>query len=153
MVREAWEATRAVSEILDAKAIVFQSPSSFGPSPENVASLYRFFGSIETRALRAWEPPGNWATHVLETICEDLRLVHVVDPFAGEPATYGLACFRLHGSPPGSEMYRYTYTTDDLARLRTVCGEYDDALVLFNNVTMHEDARRFRALVATARNG
>jgi len=25
-----------------------------------------------------------------------------------------------------------------------VCEEYDDAYVMFNNVTMHADARRFR---------
>jgi uncharacterized protein YecE (DUF72 family) len=153
VVREAWEATRVVSDALRARAIVFQSPASFGPSAENVASLYRFFESIETPALRAWEPRGAWATHVIETICADLELVHVVDPFVREPATYSLAYFRLHGSPPGPVMYRYSYTAADLERIRTVCNEYDDALVLFNNVTMHGDARRFRALVAPAPNG
>lgn len=153
VVHEAWDATRAVSDILRAKAILFQSPASFGPSPEHVASIYHFFGSIATRALRAWEPRGPWTTHLVEAICEDLKLVHVVDPLAAEPATYGLAYFRLHGSPPSPKMYRYTYTTADLERLRAVCGEYDDALVLFNNVTMHEDAMRFRALIASYRNG
>ncbi len=32
----------------------------------------------------------------------------------------------------------------DLARLHRMAEEYDDAYVMFNNFTMHEDARRFR---------
>jgi ABC-type sugar transport system permease subunit len=86
-------------------------------------------------------------------ISEDLDLVHVVDPFATETATYGLAYLRLHGSPPGPVMYRYSYTDADLKQIRTVCHEYDDALVLFNNITMHADARRFRALVTPVASG
>ena len=42
-------------------------------------------------------------------------------------------------------MYRYRYTDEDLARLRAICREYDDAYVMFNNLSMHPDALRFRA--------
>jgi uncharacterized protein YecE (DUF72 family) len=35
-VFEAWERTRAISEALESKIIVFQCPSSFRPTPENV---------------------------------------------------------------------------------------------------------------------
>lgn len=146
-VREGWEATRATADVLDAKAIVFQTPATFGPADENRAALYRFFDSVHTDAVKAIELRGPWATHVVERICEDLGLVHAVDPFAKEPATYGLAYFRLHGRPPGSTMYRYTFTDGDLAKLKATCDEYDDAYVMFNNLTMHEDARRFRALL------
>ncbi len=145
-VREGWEATRAVAEALDAKVIVFQMPASFGPSVSNRTALYRFFESISTPAVKALELRGPWASHIVERICDELGLVHTVDPFDKEPATYGLAYFRLHGSPPGATMYRYTYTDDDLARLRSICREYDDAYLLFNNVAMHADALRFRAL-------
>jgi uncharacterized protein YecE (DUF72 family) len=41
-------------------------------------------------------------------------------------------------------MYRYTYTDADLGRLHAICREYDDAYVLFNNLSMHGDAVRFR---------
>ncbi len=145
-VQEGWQTTLAVAEALRARAIVFQCPASFAPSEKHIAALYRFFEAARTPAIRAWEPRGPWALHLVKTICEDLGLVHAVDPFAAEPATYGLAYFRLHGKPPGSSLYRYTYTDADLARLRTTCGEYDDAFVLFNNVTMHADAHRFRSL-------
>ena len=152
-VEEGWRNTLAVAEVLRAKTIVFQCPASFGPSEDHVASLYRFFEVAKTAAIRAWEPRGDWPTHLIEKICGDLDLVHAVDPFAREPATYGTAYFRLHGSPPGPTMYRYTYADADLERLRSVCGEYDDVFVLFNNLAMHADAKRFRSLATSHANG
>src|SRR5205807_10138955 len=107
-VREGWDATRAVAEVLRAQVIVFQTPPSFGPSEDNRNNLFRFFESIRTDAVKRIELRGPWATHLVERICEELGLVNVVDPFDKEPATYGLAYFRLHGSPPGPSMYRYT---------------------------------------------
>ena len=145
-VREGWDATRAVAEVLRAQVIVFQTPTSFGPSEDNRNNLFRFFESIRTDAVKGLELRGPWATHLVERICEELGLVHVVDPFDKEPATYGLAYFRLHGSPPGPSMYRYTYTYADLLRLREVCDEYDDAYVMFNNLSMHADALRFQRI-------
>ena len=145
-VREGWDATRAVAEVLRAHVIVFQTPPSFGPSEDNRNNLFRFFESIRTDAVKGLELRGPWATHLVERICEELGLVHVVDPFDKEPATYGLAYFRLHGSPPGPSMYRYTYTDADLLRLKEVCDEYDDAYVMFNNLSMHPDALRFQQI-------
>lgn len=140
-VERGWEATRAIAEVLDAKVIVFEAPASFGPSEANRTALYRFFESIQTTAVKAIELRGPWATHVVERICEDLGLVHAVDPFEKEPATYGLAYFRLHGSPPGPAMYSYTHA--DLAKLKSICEEYDDAWVMFNNQSAYADALRF----------
>jgi len=146
-VREGWEATRSVAEAIRASVIVFQTPASFGPTETNRTALYRFFESIRTDATKAIELRGPWATHVVEKICEDLGLVHTIDPFDKEPATYGLAYLRLHGSPPGKTMYRYTYTDEDVARLLAICREYDDTYVMFNNETMHRDAVRFAELL------
>ena len=146
-VREGWEATRSVAEAIRASVIVFQTPASFGPTETNRTALYRFFESIRTGATKAIELRGPWAAHIVEKICDDLGLVHSVDPFDKEPATYGLAYFRLHGSPPGKTMYRYAYADLDLVRLNSICREYDDTYVMFNNLTMHQDAIRFRALV------
>src|SRR5207249_10689752 len=109
--------------------------------------LFRFFESIRTEAVKGLELRGPWATHVVERICEDIGLVHVVDQFDKEPATCGLAYFRLHGSPPGPSMYRYTYADADPLRLKELCDEYDDAYVMFNNLTMHADWLRFRRIL------
>ncbi len=152
-VEEGWKATLAVADVLRARVLLFQGPASFGPTPDHLAALYAFFESHATAAIRAWEPRGPWPSHLIAKVCEDLGLVHAVDPFAAEPATTGLAYFRLHGSPPGPSAYRYTYTDADLIRLRSMAEEYDDAYVLFNNVTMHEDARRFLRLLSGERSG
>ena len=143
-VREGWEATRAVAEALGAHMIVFQTPSTFRPTDANRTALFRFFESIRTDATKGIELRGGWATHLVTRICEEIGLVHVVDPFANEPATYGLAYFRLHGSPPGPSMYRYTYTDANLVRLKAICDEYDDSYVMFNNFSMQSDALRFQ---------
>jgi len=149
-VEEGWRATVAAADALRARVLVFQCPASFAPTPENLAALYAFFESHPTSAVRAWEPRGPWPSHLVGKACEDLGLVHAVDPFAAEPATSGLAYFRLHGSPPGPSPYRYTYTGADLARLKANAEEYDGAYVMFNNLTMHADAARFRRLQAAS---
>lgn len=142
-VAEGWEATRAVAEAVRAEVIVFQTPSTFGPTDKNRLALYPFFESISTSAVRAIELPRSWATHITEKICEDLRLVHAVDPFEREPATYGLAYFRLTGRPRD----RTRYSDDDLARLREICREYDDAFAMFQGQSAVNDALRFSSLL------
>jgi uncharacterized protein YecE (DUF72 family) len=146
-VREGWEATRLVAEALAAHVIVFQTPASFGPTEANRTALFRFFESIHTEAAKGIELRGPWALHIVERICDELGLVHVVDPFDREPATYGLAYFRLQGSPPGPPMYRDTFSDADLDRLKSTGEEYDDAYAMFDNVSMHSDAIRFRDLL------
>jgi uncharacterized protein YecE (DUF72 family) len=148
-VHEGWAATCIVAEALSAEAIVFQTPATFGPTDANRSALYRFFEAIRTERVKGLELRGPWPTHIVERICEDLSLVHVVDPFHKEPATVGLAYFRLHESPPGRTLYRYTYTDADLLRLKGICEEYDDAYVMFNNLTAHADALRFSKMIGT----
>jgi uncharacterized protein YecE (DUF72 family) len=149
-VREGWEATRLVAEALAAQVIVFQTPESFGPTEANRTALFRFFESIRTNAAKGIELRGPWAPHIVERICEELGLVHVVDPFDGEPSTYGLAYFRIHGSPPEATKDRYSFSDADLGRLKSTCEEYDDAYAMFTNASMHSDAIRFRDLVRSA---
>ncbi len=48
--------------------------------------------------------------------------------------------FRLHGG----RNYRHRYTDDELARLWELCS--GEAYVLFNNITMRNDALRFKEL-------
>jgi len=140
----AWERTRDVCETLAATIVVFQTPESFGPTPEHKENMYAFFSTITARPFAlAWEPRGPWPLHVVERICEDLGLQHATDPFAQELVDQPRAYYRLHGSPPGSTMYAYTYTDEDLNRLVGFCEDVDEAYVLFNNVTMFDAALRF----------
>lgn len=76
-------------------------------------------------------------------------LVHGVDPFVTALVHGDIAYFRLHGIGG----YRYRFTDDDLHRLVGWCRDARGAnwkavYVLFNNIAMLADARRFLALTA-----
>ena len=77
-------------------------------------------------------------------------MVHVTDPLKVMPAyTNNVAYFRLHGL--GNRMYYYQYSNEELKRLRGLVESFEDegkqVYVLFNNLTMFDDAIRFRRYV------
>jgi len=145
-VFEAWEKTEKIASVLKAKVVVFQCPPSFGPGRTSRSNLKRFFRSIKRKKyIFAWEPRGNWQEKEVRRLCEELDLVHCVDPFAGKRQYGNIRYFRLHGIGG----YKYKYKGMDLKRLRDFC-EDESALVgrkpiyvFFNNVSMMRDALRF----------
>ncbi len=151
-VFEAWEATNEIRKALNAEIVVFQSPASFKEREENINHMRDFFRSIDTRGnlKMVWEQRGNWNKDTIGKLCAELGLVHCVDPFADDPvAQTDCTYFRLHGSPPGRRMYRYTYTEEDLKRLYEKCMNMksSEVYLLFNNDTMYEDALRFMKMM------
>ena len=146
-VMAAWRRTEEACRVLGAKAVLFQCPPSFNQTEENIANVKRFFERSKTEMIRAWEPRGDWTPEAIEDICRPHGVVHCVDPFAGQPATYGSAYFRLHGKPPGGRNYYYTYGDLELSRLKKMCEGYSEVHVFFNNISMLEDALRFRRLL------
>lgn len=138
----AWEITQEIARALAAEWIIFQCPARFTPTDEHIANLRAFFARVERREWRlGWEPRGEWPPDLVRSLCQELDLVHVVDPFKSAPTTEHVAYFRLHGIGG----YRYRFTDDDLRQLAGWCQPFDDVWVMFNNVSMWEDARRFAA--------
>lgn len=139
--------TLSLALALSARVIVFQCPPSFSPTPENIENLVSFFERFPRgEYLLAWEPRGKWKKEEVQAICRSLDLVHVVDPFTGEPEWGKVVYFRLHGK--GS--YRYQYTEEELHFLaRKLAGYGRETFCLFNNIPMFEDARRLRAILAS----
>jgi uncharacterized protein YecE (DUF72 family) len=152
-VMSAWHRTLECAQALGSRVILFQCPARFTPTEENKQNLRAFFREVK-RTMPArlpaemhtfvWEPRGEWKPEEVHELCEELGLVHGVDPFQQAPATAGLGYFRLHGKAG----YRYRYSDDDLARLLELAGWRPACYVLFNNISMLEDARRFQALVS-----
>ncbi len=140
----AWETTRKIAEVLNAKIIIFQSPPSFIPSEKNKHNLKRFFLSINREQyIIAWEPRGKWTEEDILSICKELDLVHVVDPFLSKPLYGNLRYYRLHGIGG----YRYQYTQDDSLRLKSMIDKKEDAYFMFNNIFMFQDAQRFQQIL------
>lgn len=142
-VNAAWSRTREASGLLQAGIVLFQCPARFTPEEEHVNDMRRFFRALDRRGLRfAWEPRGAWPGGLVLELCQDLDLIHCVNPLTRQTVTGGTAYFRLHGITG----YRYRHSEDDFRRLLARCGAFDEAYCLFNNVSMFEDAARFKAL-------
>jgi len=150
---QAYYKIKEIAEALRARIILFQTPASFRNTPENINKLRTFFSKIKRDDLvMVWEPRGSSWLNSPDTIlevCSELDLCHCVDPFKAFPRAFSsheVGYMRLHGKPPGKEMYKYKYKDEDLERLlnfvNRIC-EAKEIYVLFNNIYMYEDATRF----------
>lgn len=147
----AWERTLAVAEALNAAAIVFQTPASFRPNQGNLRQFRRFFATIRRGPQRLiFEPRGpGWTEDLLRSLLAASGVALGLDPFL-RPPSGGEACyFRLHGRP--AYHYQYSYTEEDLTALAAMADRCRSAWVLFNNVAMAADARRFQRRLQTRR--
>jgi uncharacterized protein YecE (DUF72 family) len=108
--------------------------------------MRKFFTSIERDGRQfLWEPRGSWPDELVRTLCAELELVHVVDPFERRTLTPESCYFRLHGRTG----FRYVYEDDELEELLAMLPRGRTSYVLFNNVRMREDAMRFQNLAQT----
>jgi uncharacterized protein YecE (DUF72 family) len=150
-VRQGWQRSVECAELLSASAMLFQCPASFGPDSENIRRMRSFFERIErSRARLLWEPRGTqWLAErdLAITLCRDLDLVYVVDPFATRPAAGHPVYWRLHGIGGA----RHSYTEVELRQLHRMLLEAQadtPAYVLFNNLPRAGDAKRFTRLLS-----
>jgi uncharacterized protein YecE (DUF72 family) len=117
-----------------------------------------FFMAINREELAlAWETRGPaWQSpetpEKLHRILENLNVAHVTDPFLALPVYVGeVAYFRLHGL--GERMYYCQYTDEELRKLEGLTALYErkakEVYVFFNNLSMLEDAQRFKQRLST----
>lgn len=151
VVEHGWQRSLDCARVLSASAMLFQCPASFTPSADNLRRMRRFFERIERpRARLLWEPRGReWVTkrELALSLCDELGLVHVVDPFVTAPERGRAVYFRLHGISGA----RHSYTEEELRALRRMLlevGSSEPAYVMFNNLPRVGDAKRFQLLLA-----
>lgn len=152
---EAWNETLRIAQILNVRAIILQTPPSFGFSEENLRNVIKFFTAALSTTPRdlliCWEPRCDWNAHpeALQRVLE-LGIIHVTDILRVDPLpnSRGILYTRLHGLGGKEVNYRYRYTDNDLTMLIQKIlkheEEIEEAYVLFNNIYMFEDAKRFR---------
>jgi len=150
-VAEGWQRSVSCARVLSATAMLFQCPASFTPEPENVKRMRRFFERIERPPARLlWEPRGpKWSQEreLAVSLCKDLGLVHVVDPFVVRPEPGHPVYWRLHGIGGA----RHSYTDEQLRTLQRTLQDAapsEPAYVMFNNLPRVGDAKRFKLLVS-----
>jgi len=138
----AWKRTEEVARMLRSRVIVFQTPRSFFPTDENKKNLIRFFSSIQRDFLFCLELRG-WHVGEVETLCRELELIPILDPFLPGRTLGPVGYFRLHGKGG----YRFKYSHEDLLQLKGILPSDRDVYVLFNNVYMFDNALEFKDLI------
>ncbi len=138
-VFSAFNESKSLAQILQAKIILFQTPKSFIPEKENISNLKRFFSTVRRENfLFVWEPRGEWKSDLVKELCEELDLIHCVDPFVSKPVWGRLLYLRLHGG----RGYRHKYTEEELkSLLQWIKDTFKETYLLFNNIYMWDDAR------------
>ncbi len=136
-----WARFIKIAKILRSKIIILQSPPSFSENGENVKNIYDFFSVVEKGFIYGWEPRGKWSIDSVRKICNDLHLIHVVDPFKGKSTAGDFRYYRLHGIGG----YRYKYSNEELSQLTKIVKDGD--YVMFNNTAMWNNAKTFIALI------
>jgi uncharacterized protein YecE (DUF72 family) len=146
IVAEALETTLACAKALNANTILFQCPTKFRQTTDNIANLRKFFKRAKRGELNfAWEPRGPWDDKVVKKICTDLDLWHVVDPFVSRTVTPDKCYYRLHGIGG----WRYKYEDGELQELVSLLPDDNLSYVFFNNNQMTDDAVRFVKIVTS----
>jgi uncharacterized protein YecE (DUF72 family) len=149
-VEEGWQKSLHCARVLSATAMLFQCPASFTPDAANTQRMQRFFERIERPQSRLlWEPRGpHWSAKrdLALSLCHDLGLVHVIDPFVVPPEPGRPVYWRLHGIGGA----RHSYTDEQLRALHRMLLDVaprEPAYVMFNNLPRLADAKRFKLLL------
>ncbi len=140
-VHHAWKRTLEVAQELRAPVVVFQCPAGFAPTDEHIENLRRFMREVPREGIRfAWEPRGAWPDELVRDLCQELDLIHCVDPFL-RPSVYGEPVYyRMHGGPD----YSHIYTDEEIAQVAVWCKEHRGAFAIFNNKDMWDSGLRLQ---------
>ena len=153
---KAFEQMKEICKALKARILLIQTPGSF--RPDKMKDAHEFLDKIPREGLVVvWETRGSsWDEPVtrekLVKTLQELDVPHVTDPFRAMPTYTGdVAYFRLHGL--GERMYYYQYVDEELRRLhefvKPIEAEGKEVYVLFNNLSMFDDALRFMRYLET----
>ena len=151
---EPFERVKQVCRILEAKIILIQTPASF--TIRSLSDAEKFFKNVNRENfILVWETRGpSWESeeglNELKETLSELNITHVTDPLRLTPAHVSdAAYFRLHGL--GERLYYYQYTDDELRKLYSIIRGFEGlkmgVYVLFNNLSMFDDARRFKFFI------
>ncbi|OYT41092.1 MAG: hypothetical protein B6U89_00220 [Desulfurococcales archaeon ex4484_58] len=151
---KAFENILEIMYILNSKIVVLQTPASMPFNEESIVWVKKFFSEVKNISSReiivGWEPRGRWAeeTDTLKDILAEHNVLHVTDLFKRTPLhnPEGIVYSRLHGIGHGEVNYRYKYNVEDFEKLYKILSDlrFDTAYIMFNNIYMYDDAKRFR---------
>lgn len=143
-VAEAFQRTQEIACILDAEAILFETPASFTPSTQNRRQLARFFEGIDRQhRIMVWNPQGVWSPGEVLGACADLDLIPCWDPLVSSVQAPGC---RAYIKLTGMGAFR-RYTDGQLHALVDALTPYEQAYCIFHTETMFKDAKRLLSII------
>ena len=148
---EAWKRTLEICKALQASVCVIQLPPSFTCTSNTVTDAQKFFKMIQRPVDIAIEfRHRSWIDNVelTKTLIRSADLIHITDPMKEKLLSRKNVCYyRLHGL--GKQLYKYNYTRNDLLKLKDAILDIEckETYVMFNNLSMRDDALRFRKMV------
>jgi len=153
---KAFEQMKEICKALRTRILLIQTPGSL--RPDKLEDAHEFLSKIDREGLVVvWETRGpSWddprVREELAKLLRELDVSHVTDPFRAMPTYTGdVAYFRLHGL--GERMYYYQFSDAELKRLYQLLeplkAEGKQIYVLFNNLSMFDDALRFMHYLET----
>lgn len=138
---ETWKKICDIGEALNAKIMVFQTPTSFKDNAQNLAKVKKFFK--QAKGFKFVMEPREWKLETIEKVFPEIGLIHVTDPFKDTHIKQKFNYYRMHGK--GNIMYRYRFKDDDLDFLKKNMSSKD--YIFFNNIFMYDDAMRMMELM------
>lgn len=148
---EAWNKTLQICKVLQADVCAIQLPPSFICTDTAVNDASKFFKMIRRTVNIGVEfRHKSWIENIANTkkLIKNAMLIHITDPLKETPVSNTPICYyRLHGL--GKQLYKYNYTDDDLQKLKKLVFDIkcSNAYVMFNNLSMRDDALRFREII------
>ena len=149
-VKYCWEQSIEFAHVLKTKIVIIQLPPSLQYDTTGFGRLKTFFEFVEPDLTCAIEfRHESWIPHI-SYILKNLRkwsIIVVSDPLKFNPPKQDVQYFRLHGMN-GFTNYRYVYTDQEIDKL-IIEAKKSNTYVLFNNISMLTDAKRFLSKLHT----
>lgn len=148
---DCWQRTLEVCEAMHARVCVIQLPPSFICSKSVITNALKFFSLIRrpiSTAIEFRHLSWNENVGLARELIRKADLIHVTDPLKEKPLSEKSLCYyRLHGM--GKSLYKYNYTDEDLLKLkeRVLENKCEEAYVMFNNLSMRDNALCFRKIM------
>lgn len=139
-VQREWTQTAAIARLLQAVAVVFETPTDFTPTRQNRLRLAAFFEQIDRPGgvHLVWDAQGLWDAQTAAPIARDLGLALCADGHAMGLQDGGWVYVKLRHA---------SYTDDDLERIANDLDGIEEGCVLFQTNDAFARARRLQSLL------
>jgi len=149
--------TLEMARRVSARFVLFQLPRNCEKEKEGFADFFSALRGLSGESKKlSFGLEIRWQDRkLLEDLFQGFGIIPVFDPllfseylepFRDLPLLY----FRLHGALEGGRLnYHKCYEEEELLRLRELTSKLGarEVFILFNNIYMHQDALRFKALL------